>query len=67
MDTRDVVDWEVLGGPYDGSALPGYGTQIVVRWFDVSPTSYLYRRACDDDGAPYWQFVGTVAPLASAA
>ncbi len=66
MSTRDIADWEVCGGPYDGSLLPGYGTQVVVRLFERSPTSYLYRKVADDTGAPFWQFVGTVAPAESA-
>ena len=67
MSQNDTLrNWEAVGGPYDGALLPAYGTQLIVKQFERSPTSYVYRRTLDDTGAPYWAFWGVV-PLTTAA
>ena len=61
---REVIDWECVGGPYDGSLLPGYGQQAVVKLFERSPISYTYRRDCDETGY-FWRFAGIVDAVAA--
>ena len=64
MAITEMVKLECVGGPWDGSFVPAVGTQLVAKQFEKSPTSYLYRRALDDTGAPFWEFAGIVEQAA---
>lgn len=56
-----VAEIECLLGPLDGTLIPDLGKQFVMKQFEKSPTNYIYRRALDDTGAPFWEFAGVAA------
>ena len=56
--TRRIVELECLGGPMDGSFLPFYGPETVVKVLERSPFSYHYAARQEDDGSRYFVFVG---------
>lgn len=60
MTESRVVELEALGGPYDGSLLPVYAPECVVRVMERSPFAYRYRVVIEDTGARFWLFAGVV-------
>ena len=56
-----TLEVEAYEGPMDGSLLPVYGPECVVKVLERSSVSYRYRLAVDDTGAKFWRFAGTVA------
>ena len=61
MDTpRKVPEYEAVEGPFDGSLLPYYGREQVVKVFESSTCVYRYVLEAEDTGAPFWRFAGLV-------
>lgn len=54
-------DIPVVGGPFDGSDVPGYGKEWIGRVFEASEIGHVYRKALEDDGSMFWQYVGIVS------
>ena len=65
MSPIRVVELEAFEGPMDGSLLPVYGPECVVKVLERSNVSYRYRMVVDDDGTRFWLFAGVVEVVAA--
>ncbi len=57
-NTPRMAEYECYGGPFDGSLLPCYGRDQVVKVLERSHLSYRYTLESEDTGAKFWRFTG---------
>lgn len=66
MSAPRIREVEAISGPFDGSHLPVYGPECVVKVLEHSPVSYRYRLVTEDDGSAFWLFAGAIEQVAAA-
>lgn len=64
MEQR-IAEYECVGGPFDGSLLPYYGREQIVKVLERSAWSYRYVLRVEDDGSRYFEFAGLLVNAAA--